>query len=114
MNRHQTISASAALSILATVILAAFVFRAYLLEAAVGWFALRMAAHRVRRHLGVPARRRRPKSSWSSLGRTAAIMYAAWNSRWLKPPAHERASVKESAETSEVPPRPLGELPPGY
>jgi hypothetical protein len=29
-------------------------------------------------------RRRRPRSSWSSLGRTAAMMYAAWNSRWLK------------------------------
>lgn len=29
-------------------------------------------------------RRKRPRSSWSSLGRTAALMYAAWNSRWLK------------------------------
>lgn len=29
-------------------------------------------------------RRRRPRSSWSSLGRTVAAMYAAWNSRWLK------------------------------
>lgn len=36
------------------------------------------------RHLTRHTRRRRPKSSWSSLGRTAALMFAAWNSRWLK------------------------------
>lgn len=28
--------------------------------------------------------KRRPKSSWAALGKTAALLYAAWNSRWLK------------------------------
>lgn len=42
------------------------------------------------RHLTRHTRRRRPKSSWSSLGKTAALMFAAWNSRWLKPSTVER------------------------
>ncbi len=44
-------------------------------------------------------RRRRPKSSWSSLGRTAAMMFAAWNSRWLKP-VDVKASVRKTADTN--------------
>lgn len=35
------------------------------------------------RHLTRHTRRRRPRSSWSSLGRTAAMLYAAYNSRGL-------------------------------
>lgn len=42
------------------------------------------------RHLTRHTRRRRPKSSWASLGKTAAMMFAAWNSRWLKPSTVER------------------------
>lgn len=42
-------------------------------------------------------RRRRPRSSWSSLGRTAAMMYAAWNSRWLKGVSPVRVSVPRAA-----------------
>lgn len=56
----------------------AWLFWAYLVGAGVLWLAWRM----LRRDLG---HRPRPKSSWSSLGRTVSIMYAAWNSRWLKP-----------------------------
>jgi hypothetical protein len=52
-------------------------------------------------------RRRRPRSSWSSLGRTAALMYAAWNSRWLRG-STLRASVpaavgREHVDTDGVP-----------
>lgn len=43
------------------------------------------------------ARRRRPKSSWAALGKSAALMYAAWNSRWLKP-ALVKASVPQLAD----------------
>jgi len=45
--------------------------------------------------------RRRPKSSWSSLGRTAAMLFAAWNSRWLKP-QQLRASVPARAGAEHV------------
>lgn len=37
------------------------------------------------RHLTRHTRRRRPKSSWSSLATSSAALFAAWNSRWLKP-----------------------------
>lgn len=37
------------------------------------------------RHLTRHSRRRRPKSSWSSLATSSAALFAAWNSRWLKP-----------------------------
>lgn len=58
-------------------------------------------------------RRRRPRSSWSSLGRTAAMMYAAYNSRWLKGPlvkasipakaGREHAPCGECGQTDRVP-----------
>jgi hypothetical protein len=54
----------------------------------------------IRRDL--PGYRRRPKSSWSSLGRTAALMFAAWNSRWLKPTLH-KASVPGRAGAEHAP-----------
>jgi hypothetical protein len=47
-------------------------------------------------------RRRRPRSSWSSLGRTAAMMYAAWNSRWLKGSTF-KASVPAAAGREHAP-----------
>jgi hypothetical protein len=43
-------------------------------------------------------RRRRPRSSWSALGRTAALMYAAWNSRWLR--VDRKATVPAKAVTT--------------
>lgn len=44
-------------------------------------------------------RRRRPRSSWSSLGRTVALMYAAWNSRWLRQVTNPvRVSVPAAAD----------------
>lgn len=55
--------------------------------------------------------RRRPRSSWSSLGRTAALMFAAWNSRWLKPTSPIRASIPArtpgAATTTTVYPMPV-------
>lgn len=45
----------------------------------VGAGVLLLAVRHLRRH----GRRRRPRSSWSSLGRTAAMLYASWNSRGL-------------------------------
>lgn len=56
--------------------------------------AVTLAAWRVLRR---DTRRRRPKSSWSSLGRTGATLFAAWNSRWLKGPLL-KASVPASAD----------------
>jgi hypothetical protein len=47
-------------------------------------------------------RSRRPKSSWSSLGRTAALMFAAWNSRWLKP-SLVKASIPAKAGAEHAP-----------
>lgn len=43
-------------------------------------------------------RRRRPRSSWSSLGRTAAAMYAAWNSRWLRQGVRVSAPARAGRE----------------
>lgn len=57
----------------------------------IGISALKIIAHK----LGL--RSRRPKSSWSSLGRTGAMMFAAWNSRWLKP-ATVKASIPEKGQ----------------
>lgn len=48
------------------------------------------------RHLTRATRRRRPKSSWSQMGRTVAMMYGAWNTRWLKNTTF-RASVPAAA-----------------
>lgn len=42
------------------------------------------------RHLTRHSRRRRPRSSWSSLATSSAALFAAWNSRWLKPPTVTR------------------------
>lgn len=53
----------------------------------------------VTRHI----RRRRPRSSWSSLGRTASIMFAAWNSRWLKPTSPVVAKVHAAAGAEHAP-----------
>lgn len=64
----------------------------YLVAAGVLTVAWRIIARDLRK-----GRRRRPKSSWSSLGRTAALMYAAWNSRWLKP-ASVKASIPARAD----------------
>ena len=55
------------------------------------------------RHLTRGMRRRRPKSSWSSLLRSAAVVYAAWNSRWLRPKgpgAHIKVTVPKRAVTT--------------
>lgn len=49
--------------------------------------------------LGRGTRRRRPRSSWSSLGRTGALMYGAWNTRFLKQVTNPvRVSVPKSAD----------------
>lgn len=63
----------------------------YLVGAGVLAVAWRVVGRDVR-----SSRRRRPRSSWSSLGRTAALMFAAWNSRWLKPTVQTRVSVPAS------------------
>lgn len=47
-------------------------------------FVLNVCRHK----LGFVKKNARPKSSWSTIGKTGAIMYAAWNSRWLKPGTH--------------------------
>lgn len=44
--------------------------------------------------------RRRPRSSWSSLLRSGAVAYAAWNSRWLKPTTH-KASIQAAGQPTE-------------
>jgi hypothetical protein len=73
---RQTVAAALALTL--GVLLVALAWHLILLGLA-GMWAYRVLARRA----GVW--RPRPKSSWSSLGRTAAMLYAAWNSRWLKP-----------------------------
>lgn len=42
--------------------------------------------------------RRRPKSSWSSLLRSGAIAFAAWNTRWLKPTVKASITKKTAGE----------------
>lgn len=71
----------AALAGVAVVALVLALLWRYAVGAAVVWAAWR--------HVTRGSRRRRPRSSWSSLGRTAALLYAAWNSRWLRPTSHE-------------------------
>ena len=62
-------------AVLVLVAAAVAMFWHYLIGAGVVYAAWRMLRRDVRR--------RRPRSSWSSLGKTAAMMYAAWNSRGL-------------------------------
>lgn len=77
-----TIRRSLMLAIVAAALcLAVWTLRVQIAEVALAGGMLRAFMHK---QLGV---KRRPKSSWSSLGRTAALMFAAWNSRWLKPSA---------------------------
>lgn len=62
------------------------------------------------RHLTRDRRRRRPKSSWSSLGRTGALMFAAWNSRWLAKGANGkplRVTVPAAADGEPADPVPF-------
>jgi len=76
------------------VVLLAGVAGATLLAVGLLWHYLLAAGvlYAAVRHLTRHTRRRRPKSSWSSLGRTVALMFAAWNSRWLKPAAPASSS----------------------
>lgn len=67
-----------AAALAAVVAVSVWLLWSYLVGAGVLFLAWRI----LRRDLG---HRPRPKSSWSSLGRTVSIMFAAWNSRWLKP-----------------------------
>lgn len=52
----------------------------YVLTGIALWFF-----YRIMRWKHGPKARPRPKSSWSSLGRTSALMLVAWNTRWVKP-----------------------------
>lgn len=92
MTTGRSLSLAAVLTITGAVALLAYLYRHQLLELAVLVICARVSWHLIGRKVGV---KRRPKSSWSALGRTGAIMYAAWNSRWLKPTV--KASIPASA-----------------
>ncbi len=49
----------------------------------------------VRSHLGIKSR---PKSSWSSLIRSGAIAFAAWNTRWFRPTQHKATISAKAGE----------------
>lgn len=85
------ISPAAVLSLVAFAVLIVAVWH-YVLTAAGLWFA-----YRILRWKHGPKRRPRPRSSWSSLGRTAALMFAAWQARWLKPTSPITASIPAQA-----------------
>lgn len=95
VTRGRSLSAAAVLSGLAGLALTAYLYR-YVL---VNLFALattgKLAWHVIRAKVGIKTRRR-PKSSWSSLGRTVALMFGAWNTRWLNPKL-PKASIPASA-----------------
>lgn len=91
MTARRAVVAAAAL---AAVALAVVLLWPYLVAGAVAVFGFRVAM----RGQG----RRRPKSSWSSLGRTAALMYAAWNSRWLKDVSANVTVPKRAKTTPDV------------
>ena len=106
MTRGRSLSAAAAVSMLGLVILVAYLYRYTLLNLAAMLMVGRVGWHVLHAKLGI---RRRPKSSWSSLGRTAALMFGAWNTRWLKP--HQaKASVPAKAGV-EHSPADFGEVP---
>src|SRR5690348_8425739 len=69
------LGAAALLAVVALVV----VFWQTIVLAAVGFAGIRFAAARA----GVV--RRRPRSSFASNVKALALLYAAWNSRWLKP-----------------------------
>ena len=64
----------------------------------VGLLLWTVGRHAFRRAFGLKPR---PRSSWSSLLRSGAIAYAAWNSRWLKPTTPIRARVPEKGQPTE-------------
>lgn len=93
MTHGRQLSAAAVLSLLALASLLIYLYWRVAVNALTLLLVGRVAWMYLTHRLGI---KRRPKSSWSSLGRTAAIMYAAWNSRWLKPSV--KASIPASAD----------------
>ena len=87
------LSPAALIMAVATVALAVAVFWTFIVHA-IAVVAASVLAWKVIRHkLGI---KQRPKSSWSSLMRSAAILFASWNTRWFKP--HDpKASIPASA-----------------
>lgn len=93
------LSASAILTTVATLTLAVVILWHYIIEALVGYTVIRLAWAWARKELGI---KHRPRTSWSSLGRTAALLFAAWNTRWIKPHT-VRASVPAKAGSEHRP-----------
>lgn len=106
MTRGRQISAAALLTITASLALLLYLYRADVLLAGLGYLCFRLLMHRA-------GFKRRPKSSWSSLGRTAALMYASWNSRWLNPTSRIKASIPAKVGLIDHP-DPFGDFPEGY
>ena len=96
MTRRRALIAALILTVLAVV------FWQVVLNVAAVAAVTRIAWLRLRHLTGAKAR---PRSSWSALGRTAALMFAAWQTRWIKPHAL-KASVAASADG--MPARPEG------
>jgi hypothetical protein len=102
--------AAAALLLLAIML---YLFRVELLEAGIGFFGLRFAAHRA----GLLRPRRR--GNFAANVKALALLYAAWNTRWLKPTTL-RASVPAKAAQENRPPAldgfgaDFGEFPAGF
>lgn len=99
------ISAAALLTIAASLALLLYLYWADVLLVGLGYLCFRFLMHRA-------GFKRRPKSSWSSLGRTAALMYASWNSRWLRPSSPIKASIPAKIGLIDHPNQ-FGDLPEG-
>lgn len=106
MTRGRQISAAAALTLLALAALLLYLYWHDAMLVMLGYVCWRFLMHRV-------GFKRRPKSSWSSLGRTAALMYASWNSRWLNPTSRIKASIPAKVGLIDHP-DPFGDFPEGY
>jgi hypothetical protein len=112
--------------VLALAALFLYSYRVDVFEGLVGFFALRWVARRA----GIVSPRRRARSSFASNVKALALLYAAWNTRWLRPTASapRARAFSRAVGTVDTPEGPLaagpagvhdpsgsfGELPEGY